>query len=496
MRHAHWIALSLLTVSSHGETIRAIKLDHAAPIPAETKLASALAAFQAKEFTTGTADEITSLIVSHYQAQDFPVVQVSLPDDACQKGVLTVQVTEGRVGNVTQTGHRWLATSRPRLQTGDFLTGVQLQKSLDDLNRNPFHRATVAATPGATPDVADLRFDLPQEMPLSAWLSFSNDGIRPLGEARWLAGVSAGDLFHFDNTLTLQGQMAEDFKTYHALLGEWKNRLPWHHEIALTGAFVQTQSPDVDDISVAGEAWFANAKYLVPWRTSVSCAGEAWLGFDAKHFATDVFFGGQSALRQPLDVATFSLGGKLNWTHKRDTLELSTEATYSPGGLWGHSSDENYNAGVPGASSQFFYARAQATWTHTWQNRSSVITSLGGQWADGTLLASEAFYLTGANAVRGYRERALVGSSGVRGSIEARTPFIPMPLLPQTQAQAVFFADAGHTWTEQVLTETPVALGTGIRAQLGRWGQVRCEAAWPLTDALPPRIHVQMTLFF
>ncbi len=496
MRHAHWIALCLFPVSGFGETIRSINLDHAAPIPAATKLANALVAFQGQEFTTGTAEEIASLIVAHYQTQDFPVVQVSLPENACQQGVLTLQVTEGRVGKVTQTGHRWLAAPSPRLHSGDILTGVKLQQSLDDLNRNPFHRATVAATPGATPDVADLRFDLPPEMPLSAWVSFSNDGIRPLGEARWLAGMSVGDLCGFDNTLTLQGQMAEEFETYHAMMGEWKGRLPWHHEIALTGAFVQTQSPDVDAISVAGEAWFASAKYLVPWRPSVSCAGETWLGMEVKHFATDVFFGGQSALQQPLDVATFSLGGKISLTHPQDTLELSTEAIYSPGGLWGHSANEDYAAGVPGASSQFFYARAQATWTHTWQNRASLITSIGGQWADGTLLSSEAFYLTGANAVRGYRERSLIGSSGLRGSIEGRTPFIPLPLLPQSQAQAVCFADAGHTWTEQALTETPIALGTGIRAQLGRWGQLRCEAAWPLTDRLPPRLHVQMTLFF
>ncbi len=496
MRPASWILLSLLAQPLCAAEIRAIKLDHTAPIPAAETLATTLATFQGMDYTLARADEITSLVLTHYQSHDFPVVVISLPETPLQNGKLTVEVTEGRVGSVAQTGHRWLAPPTPRLRPGDLLTGTKLQQSLDDLNRNPFHRATVAATPGASAELADLRFELPTQLPFSAWLSFTNDGIKPLGEARWLGGLSIGDLGRFDNTLTVQGQTAADSETYHTVLGEWKTRLPWHHELSLTGALVGTQSPPVDDISVDGTAWFASAKYLVPWRSSVTCAGETWLSIDAKHFTTDVLFGGSSALQQPVDVATLTLGEKLLFTLPKDTLELVAEAIYSPGNLWGNSADADYEAGLPGAASQFFYLRGQATWIHTWSNRTSLLTTLGGQWADGTLLASEAYYLVGANAVRGYSERSLIGSSGVRGSLELRSPFATLPGLAQSQAQLMAFADAGHTWTEQAVTDTPVALGAGVRAQLGSWGQLRCEAAWPLTDGLPPRLNVQMTLFF
>jgi hemolysin activation/secretion protein len=80
--------------------------------------------------------------------------------------------------------------------------------------------------------------------------------------------------------------------------------------------------------------------------------------------------------------------------------------------------------------------------------------------------------------------------------MELRSSYEKIPLIKHGQWQVVGFADAGHTWTEQVQTDTPVAVGTGIRLQFGTWGQVRCDAAWPLTDGLAPRVHLNLTVFF
>ncbi len=470
----------LLSTSSEAADVRSIQLDHTAPVPAQAALTAALQPFLGTADRADAEDQISEMVLHHYQAHDFPVVLVSIPATPGPDGVLHVVVTEGRVGTVSQPGLR--------LQPGDLLTSTRLQQTLDDLQRNPFHHVTVAATLGVTPELANLQFDFAKASPILAWASFSNDGVKPLGEARWLAGATLGDLGCGDQTLTVQGQMAEDYATYHAVLGEWKARLPWHHEISLTGAIVETEAPALEDISVQGAAWFAGAKYLVPWRSSLSCAGETWLGMDVKHLSTDVLFGGDAGLVQPLDIATFTLGEKMTFTTAHDAMEVNVEAIYSPGGLWGHSDDADYAAASTETSAQFFYARGLATWTHTFVNQASLLTSIGGQWADGPLLASEAYYLTGANAVRGYRERSVLGSKGLRGSVEARSAWRK---LAPARVQGVAFVDAGHT-----LDSTPISLGTGLRAQLGQWGQLRCEAAWPLTEGLPPRLHLSISIFF
>ena len=476
--------------------IEKIQLANQVAAPQGEELGRRLAPFLGRAYSHELADEITDQILLHYQQNDHPVVLLSLAPDAFQNGVLTVQVQEGVVGQITQRGGKYVAKATPLLSSGEVLTGTKMQRELDWLNRNSFHRATVTASPGETPDIANIEFQLSDTLPFAVWLNFSNDGVKPLGESRYLAGVSVGDLFKWDHTLTAQVQTANEIDLYQAGMAEWKVRLPWHHEVAFNGAIVATETPVADGLTVEGKAWFASGSYIIPWRSSLAVHGESWLKVEAKHFDTDVFFGGTPQASEPLDVATISLGTKLNWSGKSNALDLTAEAVYSPGNLWGHSSDAEYAASSRGAESEFFYLRGNATWTHTWENKWSLVSLVGGQWADGALLASEAYYLTGANAVRGYRDRSILGASSLRGSLEVRSSYEKIPLINNGQWQLVGFADAGKTWTEQVGTDTPISLGTGLRLQFGTWGQLRCDAAWPLTDGLSPRVHVNLTVFF
>lgn len=478
------------------ETIEKIHLVNQVPTPNGDELGARLALFLGRPYSHALADEVTDQILFHYQQHDHPVVLLSLAPDAFRKGILTVQVEEGTIGQVSQRGGRYLAQATPMLSSGEILTGTKIQKELDWLNRNPFHRATVTATPSETPDVANIEFELSDALPFAVWLNYSNDGVKPLGENRYLAGVSIGDFMKWDQTLTAQMQTANDIDLYQAGMAEWKFLFPWHHELAFNGAVVGTETPAADGLTVEGNAWFVSGSYLIPWRSSLALNGESWLKAEVKHFDTDVFFGGQPQVSEPLDVATISLGTKVKWSGKTNVLDLSAEAVYSPGNLWGHSSDTEYAASSRGAESDFLYVRSTATWTHTWENKWSLVSLLGGQWADGPLLASEAYYLTGANAVRGYRDRSILGASSLRGSLELRSSYDKIPLTNHGQWQIVAFADAGKTWTEQVGTDSPISLGTGIRLQFGTWGQVRCDAAWPLTDGLPPRVHLNLTVFF
>lgn len=482
--------------SGFAETVEKIQLANQTPAPAGDTLGARLAPFLGRPYSHELAAEVTDQILRHYQEQDHPVVMLSLEPDAFRNGILTVQVQEGTIGQISQRGGRHLAQANPLLSNGEILTGTKIQRELDWLNRNPFHRATFTATPGETPDVADIEFVLSDSLPFAVWLSYSNDGVAPLGESRHLVGVSFGDFLKWDQTLTAQIQTADDIDLYCAGMAEWKIRTPSHHELAFNGAVVTTETPAADGLTVEGNAWLASGSYIIPWRSSLALDGESWLKAEVKHFDTDVFFGGESQVSEPLDVATFSLGTKMKWAGKSNAWDLSGEAVYSPGNLWGHSSDADYAASSRGAESNFCYIRGTATWTHTWGNRWSIVSLIGGQWADGPLLTSEAFHLTGANAVRGYRDRSILGASSLRGSVEVRSSYSQIPLSNHGQWQVVGFADAGKTWTEQVGTDSPIALGTGLRLQFGTWGQVRCDAACPLTDGLPPRVHLHLRVFF
>ncbi len=485
----------MLMLTAQAEPLRDFRLNHQNAIPARNLLKERLSKFLNQEYSATLADAISEAVLQHYQAQDHPVVQVSLSEDAFQRGVLQVDIAEGRVGEIQQRGGAHLAPYSSRLATGDFITGTNLQRELDWMNRNPFRQATLTATPGASPEIANLEMNSSDQWPLTAWTTYSNDGVHPLDGNRWLAGLSVGDLFRLDHTLTVQGQMADDPDEYHLLMGEWKCRLPWRHEFSLSGAGVGTEALVSDDIKVDGSAWFASARYRIPWRSSLSLSGESWLGLDRKHFSTDLLFGGAAENFHPITMTTLDVGSQVQYVKGRDSFEVAAEAVWSPGDWLGSSDDVSFGEVAPGAQAAFFYLRGHAKWQHVFRSEWSVHSGVYGQWSDGELLSSEAFYLTGANAVRGYEERSVLGSKGIRATLETRTPALSIPSW-KLQAQVVGFVDGGHTWTEQSGTEDPVSMGTGLRAQLGKFSQLRCEVAWPLTDHLAPRLHVNLTLTF
>ena len=219
------------------------------------------------------------------------------------------------------------------------------------------------------------------------------------------------------------------------------------------------------------------------------------MGLDRKNFSTNILFGGGADDFEPITMTTLNIGSQVLYAKGREAFEFSAEAVWSPGDWLGSSGDESYAEVAPGAQAAFLYLRGHALWRHVFRSQWSMHSGIFGQWSDGELLSSEAFYLTGANAVRGYEERFVLGSKGIRATLETRTPALSIPSW-KLQAQAVGFVDGGHSWSEQADTQDPVSLGTGVRAQLGKFSQLRCEVAWPLTGDLAPRLHVNLTLTF
>lgn len=489
------LVCGMLVLPAAAEPLRDFRLNHQTAIPAQSLLKERLAVYLHQEYSVTLADAISDTVLQHYQTQDHPVVQVSLSENAFQNGVLQVDITEGRVGEVQQRGGAHLAPYSSRLASGDFITGTGLQRELDWMNRNPFRQATLTATPGASPEIANLEINSSDQWPVSAWTTYSNDGVHPLDGNRWLAGLSVGEFFRVDQTLTVQSQIADDPDQYRVLMGEWRFRLPWRHEFSISGAGVGTEALVSDDVSVGNSAWFASTRYRIPWRRSLSLTGEHWIGLDRKNFSTNVLFGGEVDTFEPITMTTLNVGSHVQYAKGRNAFEFAAEAVWSPGDWLDSSGDESYAEVAPGAQAAFLYMRGHAIWKHVFRSEWSVHSGVYGQWSDGELLSSEAFYLTGANAVRGYEERSVLGSKGMRGTLETRTPVLSIPSW-KLQAQVVGFVDGGHTWTEQSGTEDPVSMGTGIRAQLGKFSQLRCEVAWPLTDHLAPRLHVNLTLTF
>lgn len=464
----------------------------------------AQADFSSDESRAALADEI----VSWANAHDHPVFYASVeaPD---KHGVTTVILTDGKTGNVTIEGGTHLPTARIarqlRLQSGEPLNGRALQEELDWLQRNPFHGANLAASPGSSADAADIAFTLSDDRPVNFLLAYDNQGVAPLGQSRYRAAAQWGNAFGLDHQMALQAMTSADPDTYRALAGEWLVPLPWRHELRLTAAWAATSvASEVagDEVNSDGSLWAASLRYNVPFRLTKTQTAEVFAGLDYRRFDTDVTFGGTGVFDNAVDVGTLVAGATWKRVAGKSMDLANVELVWSPGGLFG-AGDEAYHAINPAADADYFLVRAswQSRRTFaggwTWQNKA------GAQAASGPLLPSEDYNIAGATTVRGYRERSVRGKNAATFSTEILTPALPVPASWKqggTAWQLGVFADGG--WADPSTAAPDVWLasaGLGIRARAGKYFTFSADVAWPLNDeagADGPRLHATAQLNF
>ena len=147
--------------------------------------------------------------------------------------------------------------------------------------------------------------------------------------------------------------------------------------------------------------------------------------------------------------------------------------------------DATENVGAP--DGKFVSWRGQVQWLRQLKASSNINLLLRSdiQLSSDDLVPLERFSLGGINSVRGYRQDALLGDSGIFTSAEVRIPFYRWSN-GQNSISAVPFLDFGTTWSnsdERDLEEdTVVSLGLGVRLDLSNTLNARIDYGIPLIE--------------
>ena len=180
---------------------------------------------------------------------------------------------------------------------------------------------------------------------------------------------------------------------------------------------------------------------------------------------------------------------------------IGLQGYYSPGGLYGHNEDEDFNAAHPGAEADYFYGRLTLERITRLPWDFSLVLRGTGQAASGNLIASEQLGVGGFNSVRGYEEREVNGDRGFYGNLELRTrSFSLMQMFSKSkwvnnmklvdQLQFLAFMDYGLVEeiehvdpTAGVTTSHLWSVGGGLRYTINRYLNVRFDYGVQLHDS-------------
>ncbi len=477
------------------------------------KVQNSFAEYLGKPLSLSVLDQMVRAAVVAFRASDMPVVDVLVPEQEINDGVLQLVVIEGRVGKVIVEGAKYsdpeFIKDQISLKQGQVLKESTLLADLQWINKNPFRQVDMIYSPGFDYGTTDLILRTRDVKPLSFYVGVENSGNRLLGDNRFISGFNwAGPLFFGqENTLNYQYSSDLDFDklTSHSVV--WTSYLPWRHHLTLLGAWVDqsintTAAGEV--VNIGGKDQQESIRYTIPLRSTGRWVHELELGFDYKSSNSNLAFGGLEVFDTTTEILQFGLGYNIIQSDRWGSTKVDNEVIWSPGGLSSDNDSEIFRSQRGGADANYVYGRSSIERNFYLPKNWGLITRVEGQYSSTNLLASETLGAGGFDTVRGWEQRIVRGDQGVVANLELRTPSLsPANLFgfhnAQDGMQFLTFFDYGFVASADSPEGAPGSfgmgsVGVGLRYQLDDNFSLRLDYGYQVieenfNDGESGRIH-------
>jgi hemolysin activation/secretion protein len=418
-----------------------------------------------------------------YFAEGFQTVAVVIPPQQVTRGVVHLQVVERTVGRLRVRGARYSSPSKiksmaPSLAQGQVINFGQVPKDIIALNQLPDRQVTPSLRAGVEPDTVDVDLDVKEKPPVHASVELNNRYGPNTTHLRLNASVSDNNLAQSGNGVGFSFQTSpQDTSEVKVFSGYYLARFEHPEWLNL---MVQATKQDsnvstLGDTAVAGRGETAGLRAMFTLPADKDFTQSASAGFDYKHFDQNVAIAASGTtpatqIVTPITYYPLSATYSAVWQDKRATTEFNAGLTFHIRGLGSDTAqfgDNRYNA-----DGNFLYFHGDLSHTHELARGFQLFGKVQGQLADQPLLSGEQASGGGVGTARGYLEAEQVGDSALFGSIELRSPAMPLPYVRAHGEWRLFvFSDGG--WLK-VIDALPgqknhfdfLSYGIGSRLQL------------------------------
>ncbi|MBN4667240.1 ShlB/FhaC/HecB family hemolysin secretion/activation protein [Pandoraea nosoerga] len=462
------------------------------------------------ERTLADIEAARDALLAAYQAKGYQSVYVGLPEQQVTGGVVYLKVSETRLGRLRVVGSEYHSPHEvrervPSLAEGKVPDFSAAQAELTALNRTGDQQVVPLVKQGAVPGTMDVDLKVEDTNPWRASLSVNNDRSADTKPLRMLASLGYDNLWQLGHRVSMSFFGApQDFRQSKVWSGSYVAPLgssPWTLE--LNGYTSDSNVATTGGTTVLGKGHAIGVKttYTVPdtgsWYHAFS------LGVDFKDNTETTRFGTAGDV-VPLKYAPITVGYSGFYQSDQWQLGLNTSIVTGTSSLFGYgSSPAQFDAKRYKASPSFTLLRADANGAYTFGGGWQLAARIATQMTDSPLVSNEQLAGGGMNSVRGYLSAEATGDYGVVGSVEWRTPPIPLlgPLVSNWRAYAFF--DGARLGLRDPLPEqtsrfslASVGVGTSLRLTSHVTG--RFDAAYPLTNGprtqrYKPRLNFSVT---
>lgn len=460
-------------------------------------------------------------ILKDLQDDGYVFATVSVYQPSLRLGFLKLRVHVGQKGNVLVKGNRWY-TAKQVLQAASWQTGAKfnyrkLYSDLFDLNVRPDVRVNTKLKPHLDKfgrRIVDVELDVKDRFPIHGSLNLSNTGSKETSDWRVRTTLQHLNLTKHNDVLTVEwltdphltNQVNAVSSSYYLPFGEGNS-------LTLYGGWSESDINDVaPELDVYGEGYYMGVQVSQVLKETPDYTMDASLGWQYQYTENANDLAGMSFDKRRiwLSMPSLTIGyaaKKFDRFAGRNYWSNQVMANFA--GKFGASKNDKSTQQAALTDGDFVidrfqFARLQKLFAGRDEpGKWTMFFKTNIQLASDAVVSSVQKGIGGVNSVRGYREREVLGDSGMTATLELRTPLIDnfIPGLKRSEEyrlahpddwkmhrlQFVTFLDYGTVRQEEPLpgeadTETFASFGAGLRLGLTRYSQIKFDYGVPFSE--------------
>jgi len=388
------------------------------------ELCKVIASYQDTNLTMKQIQEVCLKLQDKYLKEGYFLARVYPPPQEIREGILTLEVVEGKLGNIFIQGNKYykdkfIAKYFEKFQSSAIQYN-SLYKSLLLLNENPDMEAKIIFKKGEKVGTADLIVQVADRRSLHLAINENNFGSAQ--SAIWRTGLqlSYGNLFAQGDTLTFRESLGNPIKNVNFSQGIYTlplNTIGTKFEGDF--GYSKSKSPVLSSVVYSGQTRIARAKVEQALIRKRQTSTDVYLKFEYKQIENRAVHQTQSYDKLRIAVAGWKIDhtDRLRGRNLAD-IYLSYGIPHFLGGL--HSKDPLCSR--EGAGGLFAMLSAEYNRIQALPKGCLLLVEFQGQATSYKLPVAEQIYIGGQGSVRGFPTGCFVGDNGYSATLEFRAP--------------------------------------------------------------------------
>jgi hemolysin activation/secretion protein len=442
--------------------------------------------FMGPERTPDDVEQARAALEKTFQDKGFQTVSVQIPQQTGKRGIVFLQVIEGKVGRLTVEGSRFFSLDAikkgvPSLAPGSVPNFNQVSTELLSLNQWSDRQITPTLVPGLEPGTIDVDLNVKDTLPWHGSAEFNNRyspytvpyriDLASSYDNLWQLGHSIGGSFQ------VAPQAPSEALNWNVFYTARFPHLDW---LRLNVSYA-VQNSDVSTLggtAVNGAGQTAAFRFLAALPSEKDFSQSLSAGIDFKHLNQAInetaLAPGVAALPPtPLNYWPIRINYSAIWSPKDSSTIFDIGLSFGiRGALLGDYGDETEFANLRyDADGGFIVLKGDLSHTHDLPGGFQIYGKVQGQISPDPLVYSEQFAAGGLDTVRGYLEGTVAGDNALFGSVELRSPSLLGGHLGVNECRVYGFFEGGTvTLNEPLPGQTSVfnmmSYGAGSRLRM------------------------------